>query len=153
MSVQQKTPLLARLLGKELFEKARWLWQVNPTYENQRIGARDHRFPSPNNQPNFRAPKDHTVHDKHYYLRDTRRLYPQTSVYSNAEIRQQRLALTSGTPSPADTAPSATATQAHAEVNTAALPPRFDNRHRYRPANPTLAPSEVNAEFSIQGRV
>ncbi|KAI8909792.1 hypothetical protein EDD86DRAFT_190610 [Gorgonomyces haynaldii] len=104
------------------FKDLQWIIRVNPTQDVYLPVAEDYRTVSPGSQPPFQHPPREKLSKNHYYLRDSRRNYPQTYVLDQKLIGQE---------SP--------------------LPPILNNRYKYTPSAPHLKADQSNPEFSIKG--
>ncbi|TPX32549.1 hypothetical protein SmJEL517_g04357 [Synchytrium microbalum] len=133
----------------------RWIVQINPDLAPHVVRATEYRAVAPGSDKPFTPTLIPGVNDKinnaRYFLKDSRRAYPQTVVFSAVEIQK---ALSSGTvlsitAGATDAAPAAAPTSIITENK---LPPIINNKYTWKNATPYLKPDSMNLEFSIQGR-
>ncbi|KAJ3229255.1 hypothetical protein HDU81_005520 [Chytriomyces hyalinus] len=93
-------------------------------------------------QPAFARPNVDKINKNYYYIRDVRRAYPATAVYSTEDIAKivgaSQARIGSGSP--------------EGNVSMNALPPAAPGiKHVYERSLPHLGPSDLNPDLHIRG--
>ncbi|KAL2917506.1 hypothetical protein HK105_202787 [Polyrhizophydium stewartii] len=123
----------------------KWIYRVNPNSTGSAPQASEFRVVAPGSQPPYKSPVPKKVAANYYFNRDVRRAYPQTVVFTPSEL--------ASLPSPAALSigsGESAAQAAKAPGIVPIVPPIINNRYKYTPTAPHLAPDASNPEFSMR---
>ncbi|KAI8818683.1 uncharacterized protein EV422DRAFT_536491 [Fimicolochytrium jonesii] len=134
------------------FKDLEWIIRTRPDVPPIMVSADEYRSVTPGSQPTYQPYKNEKLSKNYYFTRDYRRAYPQTVVYTSAEI--------SGLLPPGIEVKSIAASSETGELSSVSqnaaytaskLPPLVDRKYRWKPAMPHLKPDAVNSEYPLRG--